>query len=102
MKHVECAMALLAAINLASCSPNKATDMSSCQTEADRLYQRRKVADMDDPRSRYIYDAWLPRATILMFLLRPVVIVTLSLSNRRVSSGTTSWTERLIISSTAK
>jgi hypothetical protein len=56
MKHIEGAVVLLAAINLAGCSPNKSTDMAACQTEADRFYQGRKVADMDDPRSRYIIE----------------------------------------------
>jgi hypothetical protein len=37
-----------------------------------------------------------------MFILRLVVIVTLSQPNRRVSSGVTGWLERLITSSAAK
>jgi hypothetical protein len=56
MKHFECGVALIVAINLAGCSPNKATDMAACQNEADRFYQGRKAADMDDPRSRYIIE----------------------------------------------
>jgi hypothetical protein len=56
MKHIERAVALLAAINLAACSPNKTTDMAACQNEADRFYQGRQDADMDDPRSRYIIE----------------------------------------------
>jgi len=56
MKHIELAVALLATINLAGCSTNKVTDMAACQNEADRFYQGRQAADMDDPRSRYIIE----------------------------------------------
>jgi hypothetical protein len=56
MKHIERAVALLAAISLVGCSPNKATDMAACQTEANRFYQGRQATDMDDPRSRYIIE----------------------------------------------
>jgi hypothetical protein len=56
MKHIARAVALLAAINLAGCSPSKATDMAACQNEADRFFQGREEGDMDDPRSRYIIE----------------------------------------------
>jgi hypothetical protein len=56
MKRIECALALLVAINVAGCSSNKAADMAACQKEADRFYQGRQEADMDDPRSRYIIE----------------------------------------------
>ena len=56
MKHIESAVALLAAITLAGCSPDKATEMAVCQNEADRFFQGRQAADMDDPRSRYIIE----------------------------------------------
>ena len=56
MKHIKRVVALLLAINLVSCSPNKATDMAACQKEADRFFQGRPEVDMDDPRSRYIIE----------------------------------------------
>jgi hypothetical protein len=56
MKHIERAVALLLAINLAGCTPNNATDMAACQKEADRFYQGRQEADMDDPRNRYVIE----------------------------------------------
>jgi hypothetical protein len=56
MKHIARAVALLAALNLGGCSPSKATDMAACQKEADRFYQGRQEADMDEPRNRYIIE----------------------------------------------
>ena len=56
MKHLERVVALFAALNLAGCAANNATDLAACQKEADRFYQGHKEADMDDPRSRYVIE----------------------------------------------
>jgi hypothetical protein len=48
------AAVLILAIGLGGCSPDRAKDMASCQTEAERFYPTYQAVNPDDPSSRYI------------------------------------------------
>ena len=41
-------------IFLGGCSPDRASDLAACRTEADKFYQGYQADDVNNPRSRYI------------------------------------------------
>jgi hypothetical protein len=48
------AVLLLVVITLGGCLPDQSNDVAACRIEADRFYQARNAADVDNPKSQYI------------------------------------------------